>query len=339
MVSRREWIGMTLGAGAGMALTGCRNSNQGLDIAARPVAGGAAGGATTAARIMTRAIPSTGEMIPVVGLGTSATFQTVARSADYTALKEVMKTMVDNGARVFDTAPSYGASEEVGGAIAAELGIANKIFWATKVNVARGGTADPAAARAQIQASFDKFKVPKIDLIQVHNLADVPTQLGILKELKKEGRVRYIGVTTTSDQAHGQLEAVMRNEPIDFVGLDYAIDDRGVEATTLPLAIERKIGVLVYVPFGRNRLWQRVAGHTVPEWAKEFEATTWAQFFLKYILGNPAVTAITPATSQAKNMLDNIGGGTGKLPDAAMRARMAAHVDALPPAPGGRGGA
>jgi len=341
MVSRREWLGITLGAGASMALTGCGGARTEGAAATTGAAPAAAGGATAGAAggLMKRAIPSSGEMVPVIGLGTSATFSALAGSADYTALKEVMKTMVDNGATVFDTAPSYGSSEQVGGAIAAELELSNKIFWATKVNVARGGTADPAAARAQIEASFTKLKVPKIDLIQVHNLADIPTQLGILKELKKEGRIRYIGVTTTSDQAHGRLEEVMRNEPIDFVGLDYAIDDRGVEATTLPLAIERKIGVLVYVPFGRRRLWTRVAGQTLPEWSSEFGATTWAQFFLKYILANPAITAITPATSQAKNMLDNIGAGIGKLPDAAMRARMAAHIDALPPAAGGgRGG-
>jgi aryl-alcohol dehydrogenase-like predicted oxidoreductase len=272
-----------------------------------------------------------------VGLGTSATFSSVARSEDLTALKDVMRTMVEHGASVFDTAPSYGASEQVGGTIANELGIANKIFWATKVNVARGGTADPAAARAQIQSSFDKFKIPKIDLIQVHNLADIPTQLGILKELKQQGKIRYIGTTTTSDSAHSAIMEVMRNEPLDFIGIDYAVDDRSVESDILPLAQERKIAVLVYVPFGRNRLWQRVEGKTLPDFAKEIDATTWAQFFIKYVISHPAVTAVTPATSQAKHMIDNIGGGIGKLPDAAMRKRMAEFVDALPPAPGGRG--
>ena len=327
MVSRREWLGMTLGAGAGVALTG-RNA---LAEAASKWSPLQAGG------LILRAIPSTGEKIPVVGLGTSATFGTMARSEDLSALKEVIKTMVDNGARVFDTAPSYGASEEVGGRLANELGVANKIFWATKVNVARGGAADPVAARAQIEASFAKFKVPKIDLIQVHNLADIPTQLGILKELKAAGRVRYIGVTTTSDNAHGELEQVMRNEPLDFVGLDYAVDDRGVEEKVLPLAIERKIGVLVYVPFGRTRLWQRVGTTPVPEWAAEFDAKTWAQFFIKYVVSHPAITAVTPATSQAKHMIDNIGGGIGRLPNEATRKKMAELVDALPPAPGGRG--
>jgi aryl-alcohol dehydrogenase-like predicted oxidoreductase len=240
---------------------------------------------------------------------------------------------------VFDTAPAYGASEEVAGTIAAELGVADRIFWATKVNVAgRGsGAADPAAARAQIETSFQRLRVPMIDLIQVHNLGDVPTQLAILEELKREGRIRYVGVTTTSNSQYAELEPIMRNEPLDFIGIDYAVDNRDIETTILPLAIERKIGVLVYVPFGRTRLWQRVEGKQVPEWAREFDASSWAQFFLKYVVAHPAVTAVTPATSRAAHMLDNIGGGIGRLPDAATRERMASFVDALPAAPPRRG--
>ncbi len=317
MLGRREWIGITAGAAGALALDPrlLRSLQQG--------------------QLMKRAIPSTGEMLPVVGLGSSATFSRVARSEDHDALREVMRTMVDGGATVFDTAPSYGASEEVAGEIAQELKIADTIFWATKVNVAGrgGGSADPDAARAQIHESFQKFRVETIDLIQVHNLADVPTQLGILKELKEQGHIRYLGVTTTSENRYADLEAVMRNEPLDFIGIDYAVDNRSVEDLILPLAAERKIGVLVYVPFGRTRLWQRIEGKELPEWAREFDATTWAQFFIKYVLGHPAVTVVTPSTSQAKHMADNIGGGIGRLPDEAMRRRMAEFVDALPPAP------
>lgn len=318
MISRREWIGITAGAAGALALNPrlLRALQQG--------------------KLIQRAIPSTGEMLPAVGLGSSATFSQVARSEETNALTEVIRTMIDQGASVFDTAPSYGASEQVAGDIANTIGVADKIFWATKVNVVqRGGdgTADPAAARAQIEASFAKFRVPKIDLIQVHNLADVPTQLGILKELKKEGRIRYLGVTTTSNRQYEMLEQVMRSEPLDFIGLDYAVDNRDVEETILPLAAERKIGVLVYVPFGRTRLWQRVEGKELPAWASEFDATTWAQFFIKYTLSHPAVTVVTPATSKAHHMLDNIGGGIGRLPNEAMRLRMAELVDALPPPP------
>lgn len=316
MVTRREWIGITLGAGASLAL-----HPRLLE-------------ALQQGQLIQRAIPSTGEMLPVIGLGSSATFSQAARSEEVDALTEVIRTMVERGARVFDTAPSYGASEQVAGDIAHDLGMTDKIFWATKVNVAgRGAAADPAAARAQIDASFRKFRVSKMDLIQVHNLADVPTQLDILKELKQQGSVRYIGVTTTSNNQYAQLEQVMRDEQLDFIGIDYAVDNRDVEETILPLAMERKIGVLVYVPFGRTRLWQRVEGRELPEWAAEFDATTWAQFFLKYVVAHPAVTVATPATSQARHMVDNIGGGIGRLPDAATLRRMAEFVDALPPAP------
>jgi aryl-alcohol dehydrogenase-like predicted oxidoreductase len=315
MISRREWLGLTLGAGAALALD--PRMLAALD---------------RQRQLITRAVPATGEQLPIVGLGSSATFSQIARSEDVSALREVLQTMVEQGGTVFDTAPSYGASEEVAGRIASELGITDRIFWATKVNVAREGRADPAAARAQIESSFQKLRTPRIDLIQVHNLGDVPTQLGILKEMKEQGRVRYIGVTTTSARQYGDLERIMRNEPIDFIGIDYAIDNRDVERTILPLAQERRIGVLVYVPFGRTRLWNRVAGREVPAWASEFDADSWAQFFIKFVASHPAVTVVTPATSRARNMADNMGGARGRLPDAATRRRMIEVVDALPPA-------
>lgn len=312
LLTRRDWLALTLATGAAAML-----DRTGL-FAQR--------------RLLTRAIPSSGEQLPMVGLGSSATFSQVASAADVTALRDVFKTLVDQGATVFDTAPSYGASEEVAGRIVNELGLVDKIFWATKVNVARQGGADAKAARAQIEASFRRINKPKIDLIQVHNMGDVRTQLPILKELKQQGRVRYIGVTTTFEPQYAELIATMRSEPIDFIGVDYAIDNREVETTILPLARERKIGVLCYAPFGRTRLFRRVGDRPLPDWAREFDAATWAQFFLKYVGGHPAITVVTPATSQAKNMIDNIGGATGALPDDAMRKRMAAFVDALPSA-------
>lgn len=317
MIDRREWLVLTARSTALLAL-------------APRTAWAAKGG-----QLIQRAIPSTGQRLPVVGLGSSATFSQMARSEDFTALRGVMKTMVERGASVLDTAPAYGASEQVAGTIARELGISKKIFWATKVNAAGrgGGNADPAAAREQIETSFRRLGVPQIDLVQVHNLADLPTHLGILKELKKEKRVRYIGVTTTSKRQYEQLQDVMNNEPIDFIGIDYAVDNRDVEETILPLAAQRKIGVLVYLPFGRTRLFQRVAGQELPAWAADFDAKSWAQFFIKYVVAHPAVTAVTPATTKVEHLVDNIGGGIGRLPDAAMRKRMAEYIDALPQAP------
>jgi aryl-alcohol dehydrogenase-like predicted oxidoreductase len=163
-------------------------------------------------------------------------------------------------------------------------------------------------------------------------MGDPPAQLRILREFKDQGRVRYIGITTTFENQYADLIATMRSEPLDFIGVDYAIDNRHAEATILPLARERKIGVLAYAPFGRTRLFKRVGNSPVPEWAAEFDAKTWAQFFLKFVAAHPAVTVITPATSQAKNMLDNIGGGIGRMPSETMRKRMIEYVDKLPSA-------
>ena len=315
MVTRRDALKLSLGAGLSLALPGALF-------------------AATPAPMLTRPIPSSGQRIPVVGLGSSATFSRTA-SEDSAALREVLRTLVEQGGAVFDTAPSYGASEEVAGRTVQDLGIAERVFWATKVNVAGRGDdakADPAQARAQIETSFSRLGRDTIDLIQVHNLGDVPTQLGILKELKADKRVRYIGVTSTSKPAYPRLIETMRNEPLDFIGVDYAIDNRDVEETILPLAAERGIGVLVYAPFGRTRLWQRVGEREVPDWAAEFDAATWGQFFLKFVLSHPAVTCVTPATSRVSNLVENLGAGRGRLPDAEQRRRMIALVEGLPAA-------
>ncbi len=281
--------------------------------------------------ILTRAIPSSGQRIPVVGLGSSATFAQVARSEDVSALREVLSALLEHGGSVFDTAPSYGESEKVAGAIARELGATEQVFWATKLKVAaRGGSADPAAARAQVEASFGFLGKTPLDLIQVHNLGDLATQLPILKALKAEGRIRHLGVTTTFAPQYEELVKLMRAEPLDFIGIDYAIDNRVMEETVLPLAQERGIAVMVYLPFGRTRLWERVRGQALPDWAAEFDAASWAQFFLKWVLSHPAVTVVTPATSKAKHMIDNLGAAYGRLPDAGQRERMAAHIAALP---------
>ena len=285
-------------------------------------------------KLIERAIPSSGEKLPIIGLGSSATFRRMADNDNIGALRAVLRTLVENGGTVFDTAPSYGDSEEVAGEIVNDLGIAQKVFWATKVNaVPRGGdSAEPEAVRQQIETSFERVGTPEIDLIQVHNLQDIPTQLAILQELREEGRVRYIGTTSTNAGDYGYLEKVMREEPLDFIGVDYAIDNRESAKKILPLAAERGIGVLVYLPFGRSRLWQRTAGVELPEWAGEIGADSWAQFFLKFIAAHPAVTVITPATSDPEHMLDNLGGGMEPLPDEDLQRRMIDFVERLPSA-------
>ena len=292
------------------------------------------------ADVIRHAIPKTGEQIPIIGLGSSATFGQIARSEDVTPLRDVLQTMVDAGGTVIDTAPSYGASEEVAGRLVNELGIRDRVFWATKLNVLggrRGGgggsaTADPAAARQQVETSFQRFGGETIDLIQVHNVADIPTQLGILKEYKESGRVRYIGTTSTSKGQYPQLAQWMRDEPLDFIGIDYAVDNTSAATDLFPIARDRGIAVMVYMPFGRTRLWNRVEGHEVPEFAREFGCETWAQFFLKFAAAHPDVTTVTPATSSAEHMLDNMGAALGRLPDAAEQQRMVEFINALPQA-------
>ncbi len=283
-------------------------------------------------QLITRAIPASGERLPIIGLGSSATFARVARTEDVSALRGVLGKLVELGGTVFDTAPAYGASEEVAGRIAQELGVARKLFWATKLNAAGwgGGSADPAAAREQLETSFRRAGRPVLDLVQVHNMADLRTHLPILREYKAAGRVRYVGVTTTIESQYDDLVQLMRSQPLDFIGTDYAIDERHAEKSILPVARDRGIGVLVYAPFGRTRLWQRVKGRELPAWAGEIGAASWAQFFLKFVASHPAVTAITPATSKPANMADNMGAAVGELPDAAMRKRMIELVEALP---------
>jgi len=313
LMTRRRFMGTTLGAAA-------------LTLSPAFLA------FAQTANIIMRPIPKSGQMIPAIGLGSSATFAAVARSEDVTALSSVLSRMSELGGRIFDTAPSYGASEEVAGRIAQELGIHEQLFWATKLNVARDGPADPAAARAQLETSYQRIGKPVIDLIQVHNMGDPAVQLPILREYKEQGRMRYMGITTTFPAQYQSLIDVMRTEELDFIGIDYAVDNRTVEEVILPLAQERGIAVLVYAPFGRTRLWARVGDRPVPDYAHEFDAHTWGQFFLKFVLSHPAVTAATPATSRPANMEDNIGGMLGRLPDEAMRRRMIATVEALPSA-------
>jgi len=282
--------------------------------------------------LLTRPIPSTGEQLPIIGLGSSATFSEAAGQNDTDAVRSVLAKMLELGGRVFDTAPGYGASEQVAGKIVKEIDTKHQIFWATKLNVAGWGgrTADPKAARAQVAASFDRLGRDKIDLIQVHNVADLATQFPILREFKEQGRVRYVGATSTFKGQYDVLERFMRTEPCDFIGIDYSVDNLSAEERILPLAQERKIAVLGYMPTGRTRLFQRVKGQDVPAWAHEFGAQTWAQFFLKFAASHPALTVVTPATSKPEHMVDNMGAARGRLPTEAERKRMVEFIAKLP---------
>jgi aryl-alcohol dehydrogenase-like predicted oxidoreductase len=310
MITRREFVGLSIGAGAALALP-----PQLLRALQQP-----------AGKLIQRAIPSSGEMLPAVGLhfGNPA-------PPDHAALKEVLRTLVDNGARFLDAVHGNVPTEEVTAAIATELGLQDKLFWSSRASPAGPPPPGPtaAAARAQMERSLARFKVARLDLVLMNPMAD-PGHLAALKEMKKEGRVRYIGMQVIDDRQYPGLEAVMRNEPIDFIGIDYSIGNRGAEQTILPLAQERKIGVVAYFPFDAGGLFQRAGTTPLPGWAAEFDARTWAQFFVKFVLSHPAITVVRTGTSKAAHMLDNIGGGSGRLPNQATRKRMAELVDAWP---------
>ena len=321
MINRREFLGITVGAGATLALTPelLRALQQ--------------------SKLIQRAIPSSGEMLPVIGLA----FSNHVSCADPAALREVFKTFVDNGCRFFDATYGNAASEQFHATLADELGVQNKLFWLTRATAPAGpnGPAPlgPDPVKAHVQTLLARLKTPRLDLVMASS-----QHLAELKEEKKAGRVRYIGSGTISSKPNAaRLEEVMRNEPIDFIGVDYDVGNRHVEDTILPLAQERKIGVIAYFPLGNNggvscgslsrNLFARVGTTPLPEWAAEFDAKTWAQFFLKYVISHPAVTVARVGTTKAHHMLDNIGGGIGRLPNEAMRKRMAAFIDALPALP------
>lgn len=328
MVSRREWLRMTAGAGAALTVGGWR---PGETIAAD--------GTRVAAHsqgMVLKAIPSSGERIPVIGLG-GRWISSRASAEELAGHRAVLKALAEGAegaGRVFDTAAGYGGggSEDYTGQWAAEDGFGDDIFWATKVNVAGrgGGSVDPTDVRAQIERSFQRLRIPVIDLNQVHNMGDPPTQLAILQEYKEAGRVRHIGITTTNEGQYAELAQVMRDYPIDFVGIDYAIDNRVAEDVIFPLAQDEGIAVMVYLPFGRSRMWGRIGDRPLPEWAAEFDATTWAQFMLKFVVAQPAVAVAVPGTGDAAHMVDNLGGGRGRLPTQEHLHRMVELVEALP---------
>lgn len=268
--------------------------------------------------LLSRAIPSSGEQLPVIGLGTSRTHDVAMSDEALQPLREVLQALVNGGASLVDTAPSYGRAEAVCGALAAEDGMRKRLFLASKVS-----SSGRAAGERQAEASFAALRTDTIDLMQVHNLQDTSTQLGLLRELKEQGRVRYIGVTHYLDSAHERLLEVLRQEPVDFVQFNYSIGERNAERELLPYCVDKGIAVLINRPFQRAALFDRVKGKNLPDWvAMELGATSWAQLMLKFILANPAVTAVIPATSNPRYMADNILAGQGRLPDAAQRQRI-----------------
>jgi aryl-alcohol dehydrogenase-like predicted oxidoreductase len=306
-ITRRSIIKAGLGLGAAMLLPELR-----LFAQAQP--------------LIQKAIPSSGERIPVIGLGTARRYEEVATEAEKIPLRETIREFQALGGKVIDSSPSYGTAEAVVGELVDGLKIRDSLFLATKVSLRKTGREEGIA---QIEQSFKKLRTRKIDLIAVHNLRDTDVQLRTLREMKKAGRVRYVGITTSFDNQYKDFEQVILKEALDFIQVDYALDNRDAGERIIPRAGDRGVAVMINLPFGRGRLFNAVQGRKLPNWSSEFDCQSWAQFFLKYIVSHPAITCAIPGMAQVKYVPDNLGAARGRLPDAAMRRKMEQFIDSL----------
>lgn len=273
---------------------------------------------------LARRVPKTGESLPAVGLGTWQVFDIASDAKEKAQAQETLKVFVGLGGRVVDSSPMYGSSESVTGELAAALGIEAKLFVATKV-----WTSGRQAGIRQMEDSMKKLRVERLDLMQVHNLVDAPAHLATLREWKNAGRVRYLGVTHYHAGAHADLEKIIRPGDIDFVQVNYSLAEPEADRRLLAAALDSRTAVIVNRPFAEGAMFRRVRDKPLPAWAGEIGCASWAQFFLKWILGHPAVTCAIPGTRSPRHVADNLGAASGPLPDEATRRRMASHFNSL----------
>ncbi|TDG15424.1 aldo/keto reductase [Seongchinamella unica] len=291
-------------------------------VALSPLLGRAGPGSPA---LITRPIPSSGELLPVIGMGTSRTFDAGADAATIARLTEIMKLFFTGGGAVIDSSPMYGEAEARVGDVLRNMDRTPALFAATKV-----WTEGREEGIVQMQQSARRMNVKRFDLIAVHNLVDWKTQLATLRAWKSEGKVRYIGITTSHGRYHPELLDIMRREPLDFVQFSYNIDNRIAEEALLPLARDNGIATMINRPFQRGALFRRSGDTPLPEVAGDLDCSSWGQFYLKFILGHPAVTCLIPATSRTHHMEDNMGANVGRVPDAVQRAEMLRVFNALP---------
>lgn len=269
--------------------------------------------------MMRRPIPASGELLPVIGLGTWQTFDVGNGRHEREPLEQVLAEFSALGGKLVDSSPMYGRSEEVVGEIASTLGLRSKLFIATKV-----WTEGKNAGILQMEASMQKLRAKPIDLMQVHNLVDVRTHLATLRDWKRQGIVRYVGVTHYTASRHAELARIVENEQLDFIQINYSVGERDAEQRLLPVAKERGVAVIVNRPFAGGELLRRLRDKPVPEWAGDIDCTSWAQLLLKFVIAHPAITCAIPATSKVTHLRDNMKAGHGRLPDDNLRARIAA---------------
>jgi len=275
--------------------------------------------------LMTKAVPSTGERLAAIGVGTNNYSPTTPD--ERAARREVLAGLTAAGAQVIDTAPAYRQSEEVIGGLLADIGNRNQAFIATKVTADNGNLAQGVA---MIEESRRRLRTDVLDLVQIHSLTGADVLFPHLNTLKQKRQIRYVGVTTSSSSQHEALVALMKSQPLDFIQVDYSLANRAAGEDVLPTALEKRIGVLINVPFGgrsNGNLFSRVGGADLPEWAAEIDCRSWSQVFLKYVISHPAVTAAIPGTTKLAHLEDNLGAARGRMPDAALRARMEKYWD------------
>ena len=274
--------------------------------------------------LLKRPIPRSGEMLPAVGVGTWQTFDVGTKASDRGELKEVLRLLVEGGGSVIDSSPMYGKAEGVVGDLSAELNLREKLFLATKV-----WTSGRESGIRQMETSLRRMRAQRMDLMQVHNLQDVAVHAKTLREWKDAGRIRYAGITHYHSGAYADLERLVKTGAWDFVQFNYSMAEREAERRLLPLCAESGVAVIVNRPFSQASLFPRVKGKPLPAWAAEIDCTSWAQFFLKYLLSHPAVTCAIPGTSRVDHLKDNLQAGMGRQPSAAMRRRMVEYLDQL----------
>lgn len=330
-VSRRDALKAGVGVGLALSLDGVASLGgfaRGGDVVSigAESAGAVRGVQSQDAPLITRPIPSSGERVPVVGIGTARNYENPTPE-QMPALRDVIDQFPKMGGRVLDTAPAYGRAETVVGDLMAELKNRDKYFIATKVSV-RGGSGRDAAI-AQMEQSLGRFHTDHVDLMQVWNLSQPDLLLPVIDEWKAAKKCRYVGVTTSNERQYAQLEALMNAREFDFIQVDLAIDNRRVQQRIIPLAMDRGFAVLINLPFGRGRPFERVKGKALPGWARDIDCADWSQVFLKYIIGNPGVTCVIPGTEKVEYLKLNLGAARGRLPDAAMRRRIEQDFDAL----------
>ena len=275
--------------------------------------------------IITRPIPHGGEPLPIVGIGTAVIFDFQDDPEKLAERSKVIHALIAGGGKLIDTAHSYGSAEDRVGDVVAKLGVRDKLFLATKYSFAQ----DKAAATASFQRSLRRLQTNRVDLMQAWNVRDENYDFGLLREWKQQGLCRYVGMTTSRDRDYDAIGKVLVREKPDFFQVNYSLGDREAEARLLPAARDAGAAVLVNLPFGRNSMFRTVGKRPLPDFAAEFGAKTWAQFFLKFILSHPAVTAVIPGTDRPEYMLDNLQAGRGMMPDAAMRKRIVQYWETL----------